>query len=53
LNEKNNNDYPGIDTEDKLPKDPEYRCELCMEKFDKPNDLQEHRAAIHNAAKGI
>jgi hypothetical protein len=37
-------------TTNKLPKDSEYLCELCMERFDDSNKLQEHRVAKHKAS---
>jgi hypothetical protein len=39
-----------INSSDKLPKDSEYICELCMERFDNSNKLQEHRVAKHRAS---
>jgi hypothetical protein len=43
-------DKDKIDSTNKLPKDSEYLCELCMEKFDDSNKLQEHRVAKHKAS---
>jgi len=39
-----------INSANKLPKDSEYICELCMERFDDSNKLQEHRVAEHKAS---
>jgi hypothetical protein len=41
--EKINSDY-------KLPKDSEYICDLCMERFENPKNLHEHRTAKHKAS---
>jgi hypothetical protein len=45
-------DKDKINSANKLPKDSEYICELCMERFDDPNKLQGHRVAKHKASKG-
>jgi hypothetical protein len=41
-----------INSANKLPKDSEYICELCMERFDDSNKLQGHRVAKHKASTG-
>ena len=38
-------------TDDKIPKDSKYICDLCAGRFDKPNELHEHRATQHNTSK--
>ena len=38
---------------DKLPSDEEYICDMCMEKFNNPDKLQQHRAEKHSAPTGI
>lgn len=38
---------------DKLPKDSEYICDLCMEKFDNSEKLQRHRSEKHLAPTGV
>ena len=39
-----------INSANKLPKDSEYICELCMERFDNSKKLQGHRVAKHKAS---
>jgi hypothetical protein len=43
-------DKDKIDSANKLPKDSEYICELCMERFNDSNKLQEHRVTKHKAS---
>jgi sporulation protein YlmC with PRC-barrel domain len=38
---------------DKLPFKEEYICDMCMEKFNNPDNLQQHRAEKHSAPTGI
>ncbi|MCD6037507.1 MAG: hypothetical protein K0S67_1395, partial [Nitrososphaeraceae archaeon] len=38
---------------DKLPSKEEYICDMCMEKFNNPDNLQQHRAEKHSAPTGI
>lgn len=38
---------------DKLPSREEYICDMCMEKFNNPDKLQQHRAEKHSAPTGI
>jgi hypothetical protein len=38
---------------DKLPSREEYICDMCMEKFNNPDNLQQHRAEKHSAPTGI
>lgn len=38
---------------DKLPSNEEYICDMCMEKFNNPDKLQQHRAEKHSAPTGI
>jgi hypothetical protein len=38
---------------DKLPSEQEYICDMCMQKFQNPNKLQEHRKDLHSAATGV
>jgi hypothetical protein len=38
---------------DKLPKDSQYICDMCMEKFDDSGILQKHRAEKHSAPTGV
>ena len=45
-------DKDKINSANKLSKDSEYICELCMERFDDPNKLQGHRVAKHKASTG-
>jgi hypothetical protein len=42
-----------INSADKLPTDSEFICDMCMEKFNEPDKLQEHRAKKHSAPTGI
>jgi hypothetical protein len=37
-------------TNDKLPKDSEYMCDICAGRFDSPHKLSEHRAIQHKAS---
>jgi hypothetical protein len=46
-------DKQKINSEDKLPKEQEYICEICMERFDAIDNLQKHRSTTHNAATGV
>ena len=38
---------------DKLPSREEYICDMCMEKFNNPDKLQQHRVERHSAPTGI
>jgi hypothetical protein len=38
---------------DKLPSREEYICDMCMEKFNNPDKLQQHRVEMHSAPTGI
>jgi hypothetical protein len=38
---------------DKLPSREEYICDMCMEKFNNPDKLQQHRVERHSAPIGI
>ncbi len=42
-------DKQKINSEDKLPGEQEYLCEVCMERFDNTDNLHKHRST-HNAA---
>ena len=42
-----------IDSEDKLPREQEYICEICMERFETIDNLQKHRSTDHNASTGV
>ena len=46
-------DKKKIDTEDKLPREQEYICEICMERFDTIDNLHRHRSTKHNASVGV
>ena len=45
-------DKQKINSKDKLPKEQEYICEICMERLDNIDNLQKHRFAEHNASTG-
>ena len=38
---------------DKLPHDSEYICDMCMEKFSQPDELQQHRVNKHSGPTGV
>jgi hypothetical protein len=38
---------------DKLPSKQEYICDMCMQRFYYPNELQDHRKDLHSAATGV
>lgn len=42
-----------VSSTDKLPSTQEYICDMCMEKFNNPDKLQQHRAEKHSAPTGI
>jgi hypothetical protein len=42
-----------ISSIDKLPSKQEYICDMCMQKFYNPNELQDHRKDLHFAATGV
>jgi hypothetical protein len=45
-------DKEKIRSDDKLPKEEEYICEICMERVNDANQLDEHRATKHKASTG-
>jgi hypothetical protein len=46
-------DKQKINSEDKLPREQEYICEICMERFDTIDNLHRHRSTKHNASVGV
>ena len=46
-------DKQKISSKDKLPREQEYICEICMERLDNIDNLHKHRSAEHNASVGI
>ena len=42
-----------VSSTDKLPSREEYICDMCMEKFNNPDKLQQHRVERHSAPTGI
>jgi hypothetical protein len=46
-------DKQKINSEDKLPQEQEYICEVCMKRFDNTDNLHKHRSTTHNAATGV
>ena len=42
-----------IDSEDELPREQEFICEICMERFDTVDNLHKHRSTEHNASDGV
>ena len=46
-------DKQKINSKDKLPREQEYICEICMERFDNLDNLQRHRSTKHNASVGV
>ena len=46
-------DKQKINSEDKLPREQECICEICMERFDTIDNLHKHRSTEHNASTGV
>ena len=46
-------DKQKINSDDKLPREQDYVCEICMERFDNINHLHKHRSVKHNASTGV
>jgi hypothetical protein len=49
-------DKQKINSKDKLPKEQEYICEICMKRLDNIDNidnLHKHRSAEHNASTGV
>jgi hypothetical protein len=46
-------DKQKINSEDKLPSEQEYICEICMERLDNIHNLHKHRSTEHNASTGV
>jgi hypothetical protein len=42
-----------VSSTDKLPSREEYICDMCMEVFNNPDNLQQHRVEKHSAPTGI
>ena len=42
-----------IDSEDELPREQEFICEICMERFDNIDHVHKHRSTEHNAFIGV
>jgi hypothetical protein len=46
-------DKQKINSEDRLPKEQEYICKICMTRFDNIDHLHKHRSTEHNASTGV
>jgi hypothetical protein len=46
-------DKQKINSEDKLPTEEEYICEICMERLDNMDNLHKHRSTEHNASTDV
>jgi hypothetical protein len=46
-------DKQKINSEDKFPREQEYICETCMERFNNIDYLKKHRSTQHNASADI
>jgi hypothetical protein len=46
-------DKQKINSEDRLPREEEYICEICMTRFDSIDHLHKHRSTEHNASTGV
>jgi hypothetical protein len=46
-------DKQKINSEDKLPSEQEYICEICMKRLDSILNLHRHRSTEHNASSGV
>jgi len=46
-------DKQKINSEDRLPREQEYICEICMERFDNIDHFHKHRSTEHNTSTGV